>query len=229
MCTAGGSSREAPRPIATLSGTSPRGRARGRLCRTIDSLPSIRFPQPLMMCWRRTAGWTTAGYAGLPLPETLPEEIWRSYWPRASPPKRCPAKAILVGVAALSPVTDLTLSGATYETRADADLYLRSSKSPKWCIPIWEAPTRTIHWRRRSRDVFPGCLPSAFTSATTKCCSTTRDDTSSVPLPTVSMPGLMCGRACHMDLSQSSEHQGVRTGAGCDRHCFSLDRFKGRK
>ena len=29
--------------------------------------------------------------------------------------------AILVGVAALSPVTDLTLSGATYETRADAD------------------------------------------------------------------------------------------------------------
>ncbi len=33
------------------------------------------------------------------------------------------AKAILVGAAALSPVTDLTLSGATYETRADADPY----------------------------------------------------------------------------------------------------------
>jgi monoterpene epsilon-lactone hydrolase len=31
--------------------------------------------------------------------------------------------ATLVGVAALSPVTDLTLSGATYETRADADPY----------------------------------------------------------------------------------------------------------
>jgi epsilon-lactone hydrolase len=31
------------------------------------------------------------------------------------------AKATLVGAAALSPVTDLTLSGATYETRADAD------------------------------------------------------------------------------------------------------------
>src|ERR1700676_5242590 len=30
-------------------------------------------------------------------------------------------KATLVGVAVLSPVTDLTLSGATYETRADAD------------------------------------------------------------------------------------------------------------
>ena len=33
------------------------------------------------------------------------------------------AKATLVGVAALSPVTDLTLTGATYETRADADPY----------------------------------------------------------------------------------------------------------
>ena len=31
------------------------------------------------------------------------------------------AKATLVGAAALSPVTDLTLSGATYETHADAD------------------------------------------------------------------------------------------------------------
>jgi len=33
------------------------------------------------------------------------------------------AKAILVGAAVLSPVTDLTLSGATYETRAEADPY----------------------------------------------------------------------------------------------------------
>jgi epsilon-lactone hydrolase len=33
------------------------------------------------------------------------------------------AKTTLVGVAALSPVTDLTLSGATYETRAEADPY----------------------------------------------------------------------------------------------------------
>ena len=31
--------------------------------------------------------------------------------------------ATLVGVAVLSPVTDLTLSGATYETRADADFF----------------------------------------------------------------------------------------------------------
>src|SRR5713101_8255105 len=37
--------------------------------------------------------------------------------------KAVSAEAILVGVAALSPVTDLTLSGATYETRAEADPY----------------------------------------------------------------------------------------------------------
>ncbi len=37
--------------------------------------------------------------------------------------KAVPTKAILVGAAAVSPVTDLTLSGATYETRAEADPY----------------------------------------------------------------------------------------------------------
>ena len=37
--------------------------------------------------------------------------------------KAVPAKGSLVGAAAFSPVTDLTLSGATYETRADADPY----------------------------------------------------------------------------------------------------------
>jgi acetyl esterase/lipase len=37
--------------------------------------------------------------------------------------KAVSAKATLVGAAVFSPVTDLTLSGATYETRAGADLY----------------------------------------------------------------------------------------------------------
>ena len=37
--------------------------------------------------------------------------------------KEVSAKAILVGAAVLSPVTDLTLSGATYGTRAEADPY----------------------------------------------------------------------------------------------------------
>lgn len=34
-----------------------------------------------------------------------------------------PSNAALVGTAVMSPVTDLTLSGATYETRADADFF----------------------------------------------------------------------------------------------------------
>jgi acetyl esterase/lipase len=37
--------------------------------------------------------------------------------------KAVPTKATLVAVAAFSPVTDLTLSGATYETRAETDPY----------------------------------------------------------------------------------------------------------
>src|SRR5882762_4215152 len=94
--TVGGSAREAPGPIATLSGTSLREPARGHLCRTIDLLPSILFLQPLMMCWRRTAGWAIAGYGGLPSPETLPEEISRWYLPRASPPRRCPSRPFLL-------------------------------------------------------------------------------------------------------------------------------------
>lgn len=40
---------------------------------------------------------------------------------RVANDKAVSARLTLVGVAALSPVTDLTLSGATYETRADAD------------------------------------------------------------------------------------------------------------
>src|SRR4029077_10533348 len=37
--------------------------------------------------------------------------------------KQVLGNATLVAIAAFSPVTDLTLSGATYQTRADADLY----------------------------------------------------------------------------------------------------------
>src|SRR3984893_3438648 len=105
--TVGGSAREAPRHIATVSGTSLRELARGRLCRTIDLLPSILFLQPLMMCWRLTAGWTIAEYAGLRSRETRPEEIWRLYLSRASPPNRCPPGPFLLG-RLLCPVTDLT-------------------------------------------------------------------------------------------------------------------------
>src|SRR5260370_16032893 len=92
--TAGGLAPEAPRHIAILSGTLPRGRARGHLYRTIGLLPSILFLQLLTMCWRVTAGSMKAGYAGLPSPETLPEEISRWYLPRASAPNWCPPRLL---------------------------------------------------------------------------------------------------------------------------------------
>ena len=41
-------------------------------------------------------------------------------------------KSVLVGAAALSPITDLTLSGATYETRADADPFFTRSQASEF-------------------------------------------------------------------------------------------------
>ena len=113
--------------------------------------------------------------------------------------------ATLVGIAVLSPVTDLTLSGATYDTRADADPFSRARRSRNSCIPIWEAPTRNIHWLRHSTVNLPGCHPSAFMSVMTKCCWTTRSAMLSVQLPQASMPGLMCGWGCHTGFPRASE------------------------
>src|SRR5258708_3757406 len=113
--------------------------------------------------------------------------------------------ATLVGVAVLSPVTDLTLSGATYDTRVDADPSSRARRSRRSCIPIWEAPTRNIHWLRPSTVTLPGCHPSAFMSVTTKCCWTIRFDISVVQLPQASMPGSTCGWACRTGFPEASE------------------------
>jgi epsilon-lactone hydrolase len=49
--------------------------------------------------------------------------------------------ATLIGVAVLSPVTDLTLSGATYETRADADPFFTRSQVAE-----------LVHWYLGSAD-----------------------------------------------------------------------------
>ena len=72
------------------------------------------------------------------------------------------------------------------------------------------------------REVCQDCLPSAFTSATTKCCSMTHDDTSNVPSPPVSMPGSTCGRACHTDLSPSSERSRPQPRRWTRAACFSV-------
>ena len=56
------------------------------------------------------------------------------------------AKATLVGAAALSPVTDLTLSGGTNETRADAD-------------PLFTRPQVAELVRSSVRERLPAVLP----------------------------------------------------------------------
>ena len=64
--------------------------------------------------------------------------------------------ATLVGVAVLSPVTDLTLSSATYDTRADAD-------------PLFHAPAgrgaRACLSRKRRREASTGFAPPQSTLA----------------------------------------------------------------
>jgi hypothetical protein len=100
----------------------------------------------------------------------------------------------------------LTLSGATYETRADADPYFTRPQVAELVGSYLEAPTRNIRWLRRSTHPFPACPPSAFTSETTKCCWMIRANMSNVPWSPELMPGSMCGWGCHMDSLAASEN-----------------------
>ncbi len=98
-----------------------RKRARGRLSRTIGLLLNTYFRRPRTMCWHVTKDLPRGTFTGLLLRETFGGGnlvlvlAWRVTGEAAS------INATLVGVALLSPVTELTLSGATYETRAEAD------------------------------------------------------------------------------------------------------------
>jgi monoterpene epsilon-lactone hydrolase len=103
--------------------------------------------------------------------------------------------ATLVGAVAFSPVTDLTLSGASYETRAEADpLFTRRKSRTSW-QPIWAAPIRSFRWRRRSKPTYQVCRLSGFTLATMKCCWMTRCDMASAPLQPALTHAWTCGWA----------------------------------
>jgi len=95
--------------------------------------------------------------------------------------------ATLVAVEALSPVTDLTLTGASYETRAEADPLFTARRSKIWSSPTWGAPTRETLWLRPF-TAYSGLPPYGFRWVTTKCCWTTRFDMSSVQLPLCQCP-----------------------------------------
>lgn len=75
-----------------------------------DVLSCYRGLDERGVCRIAVTGDSAGGNLALVLASRVPDEIIST-------------KMTLVGTAALSPVTDLTLSGTTYETRADADPY----------------------------------------------------------------------------------------------------------
>jgi len=185
-------------------GVPPSGRADRRASGSEGLYPG------LSACSRTSISGCHGRRAGM-LPRTCragraPDCAHRRLRGRQSGPRtRVSSNATLVGVAVVSPVTDLTLSGASYETRADADPCLLVRRSRNSCMPTWGAPTRDNHWLRPFTVDTPACLPSAFTSVTTRCCWTTRSAMWSVRLPQASMPELMCGWGCHMGFPRASE------------------------
>jgi len=113
--------------------------------------------------------------------------------------------AALVGVAVLSPVTDLTLSGATYETRSDADpLFTRPQVAELVHSYLGSADARhplasSLHGRHSG-------MPSTRIHVGDD--EVLLDDSLryvSVQLPQASMPELMCGWGCHMGFPEASE------------------------
>ena len=112
--------------------------------------------------------------------------------------------ATLVGVAVLSPVTDLTLSGATYDTRADADPFF-TRPQVEALVHSYLGSADAKHPLASPLHSHLACHPSAFLSVTTKCCWTIRFDISVVQLPQASMPGSTCGWACRTGFPEASE------------------------
>ena len=105
-----------------------------------------------------------------------------------------------VGAVALSPVTDLALTGESFESRAEADPYLSSLKSPGSCAHIWARALRRILWPRRFMGICRGCPQSASTWEMMKCCWMTRAAMWSAPLRQASTPSSTYGWECHTGL-----------------------------
>jgi epsilon-lactone hydrolase len=72
------------------------------------------------MCWHVIGGLAGAEFAGLPTGDSAGGNLALGLASRVTG-EAVSTNATLVGIAVLSPVTDLTLSDAAYETRADAD------------------------------------------------------------------------------------------------------------
>jgi len=166
------------------------------LCRTIALLPSIRFLQPLTMCWRRTAGWTTWDTADCRHRGLLPGEL-ALVLASCVAAKAVPAKAVLLERRLLA-VTDLRSRARRTRHARTPILYLTKQQVAELVQSYLGNADANIHSRRRSMDVFQGCLPSHSRRRRRSAARPTRDDTSSAIAAGVDA-GLTCGRACHMD------------------------------
>jgi acetyl esterase/lipase len=110
-----------------------------------------------------------------------------------------------VGAVTLSPATDLTLSGASYETRAQADPYFLKSQAAELVRSyLGDADPKNPLASPLYGDLT--ALPrSASTSETMKCCSTIRVAMWSVPSRRASMRRWTCGWAWPMGSPTASE------------------------
>ena len=102
------------------------------------------------------------------------------------------------GAVVLSPVTDLTLAGRSWESRAIADPYFTRPQVVELVHPTLPVTTRSIPWPRRYTEAWRVFLRCARMSATTRCSSMTPRATSSGPLRPGSTPRSMFGTACRM-------------------------------
>jgi acetyl esterase/lipase len=85
------------------------------------------------------------------------------------------SRVTAVAVAVMSPVTDLSLSGQTYETPTRSS---RASRWRRWSTPTQAAPTRGIRWPPRCLRNSPAYRPYVSTSETMRCCWTIHAATS---------------------------------------------------
>lgn len=105
-----------------------------------------------------------------------------------------------VGAVVFSPITDLTLTGESFETRADVDPYFTKSQAAGLVRSYLGASDPKDFLASPLYADLSGLPPIGFTSETTKCCSTTRGALWSAPPRPVSTPSSTYGWVCRMAL-----------------------------
>jgi monoterpene epsilon-lactone hydrolase len=114
-------------------------------------------------------------------------------------------KTVLTGIAAVSPVTDLTLSGASYETRAEADPLFTHPQVARFVQSYLGNAAPENPRPPPSTPCPPASPPFLFTSATMKCCWTIHGALRSVLSPRPSMRSWKYGWGCRMASTPASK------------------------